>query len=53
MKMRKGKLFRPLMFEEFKQAFNEQLAIFKEGEEYSYVKDLKDAYKDSLKKPLD
>ena len=35
--------------DEFHAAVDQELAIFQKGEKYDYVKDLKDAYKDSLK----
>lgn len=35
--------------DEFHASVDQELAIFQKGERYDYVKDLKDAYKDSLK----
>jgi len=35
--------------EEFHKVLDKEFAVFKEGEKYDYVKDLKEAYKSSLK----
>lgn len=43
----------PFKLEEFHAVLDKELAIFKKGEKYDFVKDLKDAYKDSLKAPLE
>lgn len=43
----------PFKIEEFHAVLDKELAVFKKGEKYDFVKDLKDAYKDSLSTPLE
>merc|ERR1712070_363390 len=43
----------PFKVEEFQAVLDKELAVFKNGEKYDYVKDIKDAYKESLKAPLE
>ena len=40
----------PSTLDEFNQELDRELSIFKDGEKYDFVKDIKDAYKDSLSK---
>lgn len=42
----------PEVAKEWSKILDRQFAVFKEGEEYNYVKDLKHAYKNSLRVPL-
>jgi hypothetical protein len=37
-------------FEDFEKYLDQELSVFKEGEKYDYIKDIKDAYKNSLAK---
>lgn len=39
----------PFDIEQFHQQLDSELGVFVNGEKYSFVKDLKEAYKDSLK----
>jgi hypothetical protein len=39
----------PFEVEKFHEQLDKELGVFKNGEKYDYVKDLKEAYKDSLK----
>lgn len=39
----------PFEVENFHEQLNKELGVFKNGEKYDFVKDLKEAYKDSLK----
>ena len=41
---------RPHSLDEFNKLLDEEFSIFKDGEEYDYVKDMKDAFSDSLSK---
>lgn len=41
-----------LPMEQWNEMLDRELSIFKNGEKYDYVKDLQDAYKAGLKKPL-
>lgn len=43
----------PFKLEQFHAVLDEELAVFKKGEKYNFVKDIKDAYRDSLKAPLE
>lgn len=38
----------PFKLEDFQNVLDKELAVFKKGEKYDYVKDIKDAYKVSL-----
>lgn len=38
----------PFEIEEFQKVMDKEMAVFKDGEKYSYVKDIKDAYKNQL-----
>lgn len=40
----------PFTLDEFNKVLDEELSVFKEGEKYDYIKDIKDAYKQSLAK---
>lgn len=41
----------PFSADEFEKILDKELSVFKEGEKYSYVKDLKEAFRHSLAKP--
>lgn len=41
----------PFTADEFNQILDQELSVFKDGEKYDYVKDLKDAFKEGLSKP--
>lgn len=43
----------PFDIQQFHAQLNKELGIFQEGEKYSFVKDLKEAYADSLRKTSD
>merc|ERR1711885_60713 len=43
----------PFDVQRFHDQLNKELGVFDKGEKYSYVKDLKEAYQDSLRVPLD
>lgn len=43
----------PFKVQDFHAVLDKELAVFKKGEKYEFVKDLKDAYKDSLATPLE
>ena len=40
----------PFTADEFQKILDKELSVFKEGEKYSYVKDLKEAYRHGLAK---
>ena len=40
----------PISKEEFYEILDRQMSVFKEGEKYDYVKDIKHAYAESLSK---
>lgn len=42
----------PFDVKKFEEQLNKELGVFDKGEKYSYVKDLKEAYQDSLRIPL-
>lgn len=42
------KLKTPFEIEEFQKVLDRELAVFKDGEKYDFVKDIKDAYKHQL-----
>ena len=41
-----------LPLDQWNEYLDRELSVFKNGEQYDYVKDLQDAYQDHLKKPL-
>lgn len=41
----------PFSADEFQQVLDREFSVFKEGEKYDYVKDLKDAFSSSLARP--
>ena len=43
----------PFKIEEFHKVLDKELAVFKDGEKYNYTKDLKEAYKNTLKSSLE
>ena len=42
----------PFTEDEFNAILDKEFSVFKEGEPYNFVKDMKHAYKESLAKPL-
>jgi hypothetical protein len=42
----------PNTVDDFNQVLDQQFSVFKEGETYNFVKDIRDAYKNDLEKPL-
>lgn len=42
----------PFDVKRFQEELNKELGVFEKGEKYSYVKDLKEAYQESLRVPL-
>ena len=40
----------PFTVDEFAQVLDQEFSVFKEGDRYNYVKDLKDAFRGSLAK---
>ena len=43
----------PFKVEEFREVLDKELGIFQKGEKYDFVKDLKEAYSESLSTPLE
>jgi len=41
----------PAALDEFERVLNQELQVFKDGEQYDYLKDLKDAFSETLSKP--
>ena len=41
----------PYALDEFEKVLDKELSVFKDGEQYSYIKDLKEAFEHSLAKP--
>lgn len=41
----------PFTVDEFEKILDKEFSVFKEGENYSFVKDLKDAFKRDLQRP--
>lgn len=40
----------PHTLDEFEAVLDREFSVFKQGEQYSYVKDMKNAYRESLSK---
>lgn len=41
----------PFTVDEFNEVLLNEFSVFKDGEKYSFVKDMKDAFQESLRKP--
>jgi hypothetical protein len=42
----------PNTLDEFNKVLDDQFSVFKEGDEYNFIKDIRDAFKNDLEKPL-
>lgn len=42
----------PNTLDEFNKVLDDQFSVFKEGDEYNFIKDIRDAFKNDLQKPL-